>query len=528
MKFSLLRYLSVLFSVCVFSSGAGAVDYPGVGVGAIPDNNPAGINITFDAATFNQQVGGVSLRLGINHTYVADLKIKLTSPSGVSSLVIFSRVGRRSTGGGGSSNLAGVYTFSDLGADFWATAAPLASASNIPPGAYRTSTGGVDLVGGGTNDHGGCFTSLAGAFLGLNPVDASGTWTLNIADVVSGDIGTASSAVLSLTPVPDSISRNGFEIASRGTCKSASFDFTGTGRSDYVTLRNTGGGPSGAVTWFVKSNDGTPGGGAETSFLHGIATDFFVSGDWDGDGISDAAIWRPGAPGLYILRLSTRPSRPFALPFGLTGDDPKIVDDFNGDGITDFAIYRAGATTGAVSHTLIKLSSTFVDRDFITGENGAFPCSGDYNGDGAADIGVQNNAGGGVASFRLFDGLAGGQFATFALGTPTDVIVDGNFTGDFVDDMTVIRGVGGVIQWTSRNGSTGVTQATVPFGNSATDFVLTGDYDGDGLDDYSTWRPSTTPGQSKFTLRLSTAPATPIDVFFGANGDYPVANFRTH
>lgn len=528
MRFSLLRYLSVVFFVCIFSSGAGAIDFTGAGVGAIPDNDPAGINITFNAAVFTQQVGGVTLRLDITHTYVRDLKATLTSPSGVATLAIFSRVGQRATALGGSANLAGVYTFSDLGADFWATAAPLPTTSNVPPGTYRTSTSGVVLVDGFTNDHGGCFTSLAGAFLGLSAADASGTWTLNIADVVAVDTGTVNSAVLSLSALPDSIFRNSMEIASRGTCKSAFLDFTGTGRTDYVTRRNTGGGPNGATTWFVKNNDGTVGGGAETSFEHGINSDTPVSGDWDGDGISDAGAWRPGTPGQYIIRLSSRPTRPFTLPFGLSGDNPTIVDDFNGDGVTDFAVYRAGANAGAVSHTLIKLSSTFVDRDFVTGENGVYPCSGDYNGDGVADIGVLSNGGGGMASFRLFDGLAGSQFSTFTFGAPTDTIVDGNFTGNFLDDMTLIKGVSGFIQWTSRDGATGAIQSTVAFGASATDLALTGDYDGDGLDDYATWQASAMAGQSKFTVRLSSTPGQSIEVFFGANGDYPVANSRTH
>src|SRR5262245_13359544 len=66
-------------------------------------------------------------------------------------------------------------------------------------------------------------------------------------------------------------------------------DFTGDGKSDFVVVRNTGGGPTGAVTWFA--NDANSAAYAAQSW--GMATDFFVPGDYDGDGKTDYAIWRP-------------------------------------------------------------------------------------------------------------------------------------------------------------------------------------------------------------------------------------------
>lgn len=505
---------------------AHAIDYPGTGVGAIPDNNATGLTISFNAAGFGQQVGDVRLQLTMTHTFVRDLTATLTSPSGVSRLIVFGRVGLRTTGAGGSADLSGTYAFSDSGKDFWATAAPLANAAIIPPGNYRTSTGAAGTVGQ-TNNYGGCQTSLTGAFLALSAADASGTWTLNIADLQAGDNGNVTAATLSLSPLPDIVSRNGFEVAPLGVCTKTALDFTGSGRASYVVVRNTGGGPTGAITWFIKDND-LAGVGVETSFVHGISGDFFLTGDWDGDGIADAGVWRAGAVGQFIIRLSSRPTRPLTLPFGTSGDDPTIVDDFNGDGLTDFVVFRPGATSGAVSRTLMLLNNSTVQRDFATGVNGSFPLSGDYNGDGAADIGVQSNAGGGNAAFQLFNGLSGTPEGSFTFGTPTDVIVDGNHSGNAVDDVTVIRASSGNILWNTRDGSTGIAQTQVTHGLSASDFVLGGDYDGDGLDDHAVWRASATPGQSKFVIRRSTLPATPLEVFFGLQGDYPIGNVRTH
>lgn len=526
---SIRKRCFLLCAVMLFgASTAQAVDFNGTGVGAIPDNNPTGLTISFNATSFTQQVGDVRLQLTLTHSYVRDLTATLVSPSGVSRLVVFGRTGLRVTAPGGEANLSGTYVFSDAGKDFWATATPLTGvAAVVPPGTYRTSRGTRGLPVVSPDNAGGCVTSLAGAFLGLSAADASGVWTLNIADLQATDTGSVTAAVLSLAALPDIIARSGFEVAPIGTCTRSPLDFTGSGRSSYVVVRNTGGGPTGAITWFVKDND-LAGAGAETNFIHGTASDFFLSGDWDGDGFADAGVYRSGTPSLYIIRLSSRPTRPLTVPFGLSGDDPQIVDDFNGDGLTDFVVFRAGASAGNVSRTLMLLNNSQVTRDFVTGVNGNFPLSGDYTGDGAADIGVQSNAGGGIAGFTLFNGLSGGPEGAFTFGTPTDVIVDGNHSGNATDDVTVIRSSGGFILWNTRDGATGVAQPQVSLGNSATDFVLGGDFDGDGLHDYATWRPSATVGQSKFIVRRSSSPATPIEVFFGQNGDYPVGNHRTH
>jgi hypothetical protein len=136
--------------------------------------------------------------------------------------------------------------------------------------------------------------------------------------------------------------------------------------------------------------------------------------------------------------------------------------------------------------------------------------------------------GGCGAKFRLYNGVTGALFDTVNFGTPTDIIVVGNHTGTALSDITVIRGVAGEIVWTTRDGETGIGQPSVNFGASATDFPLSGDYDGDGLDDYAFWRPNPDPALCKFSIRRSTVTATPLDIFMGQNGDYPVGNTRSH
>lgn len=504
------------------ASVAAAADFIGGGTGPIPDGSPAGMTITFNVSGMAQPIDRVNLRLGLTHTWAGDLKATLVSPGGKAQLVVFGRVGvSRSSTYGTPANFNGTYDFGDTGADLWATTVGQPSTFDIPAGPYRTSTEGTKL-----GLSGGCGTSLALAFGGLSGSDVNGAWTLTISDNFGGDTGSVNSARLSL--LDDAIFGDGFD-ATRGHCRRAWADYTGSGRTSYTVVRNTGGGANGDVTWFVKGNDGTAAGPVQ-SFVFGTATNFFTSGDFDGDGIADAVVWVPGAAGAaaFKVRRSSRPTDvPLIQVMGQTGDNPTHIGDYDGDGIDDFALYRAGSAPGDASHTLIRLSSTGALRDLVTGENGAFAMGGvDYTGDGRADMAIQSNAGGGVAQFRIYDGTTGAIARTFNFGTPSNVVVVGNHVGNELHDITTTASSGGVVQWTSYDMGTSTGQPSVAFGASATDYVLSGDYDGDGLDDYAVWRPSATAGESKFMVRGSVS--TVADMPWGQNGDYPIANVRAH
>lgn len=504
----------------VLAPAAGAADFAGGNVGAIPDNNATGRTVSFSVSGFVQPIRTVSLNLGLTHTYIGDLEATLISPGGTARLAVFGRPGiKNAVVFGFASDFSGAYRFDDRGRDLWAAAG---AAAVVPAGTYRASTAGVAAT-----RRGGCTTSFEGAFGGLAPADVNGTWTLVIADRATPDTGSISSAVLSIEPGGDAIYTDGFDPDVRGDCTLAWLDLTGTGRTSYVLVRNTGGGSSGAVTWFVRSNDGTLT-GAQSSFVHGTASDYFFSGDWDGDGIDDATIWRPGAAGQFIIRPSSRPSRLLTIAHGITGDDPTQVGDYDGDGRADATVFRSGATAGAASLTRILPSRGGAERVLTTGENGSFAAGGiDYTGDGIADMAIQANAGSGAASFRIFDGRNGAQVSNFNFGAPTDYVVVGNHSGAYPADITTSRSVSGQIEWTTRD-SAGTGLPTVTFGASTTDYRLTGDYDGDGIDDYGYWRPSATAGASTFSIRPSSNTATTIDLPAGANGDYPVSNARVH
>lgn len=522
-------------SLALVAPWTSAQTFNGANSGPIPDGNPAGLDVTFNVSGIASELSDVSVSMTLTHTWAGDVSAELIAPGGKARRVIFARTGL--TPGstfGAAANLAGTYVFSDRGGDWWATALTVPdSDAIIPPGEYRASTAGRN----GAVQTGGCTAPITLAFDSLAPAQLNGVWTLRLTDSAAGDAGAISAAQLKLVQSTGSLFADGFEASSlpaipipRGNCVHAQFDYTGSNRTSYVVVRNTGGGSNGVVTWFIRDNDGTTN-GAQRNFVLGKASDYFIGGDFDGDNVWDAAAWTPGNPGTYTIRLSSRPKNapPLVVSYGKTGDEPTHAGDYDGDGTFDFALFRKGINSGDPSYLFIKLSSDGSERIIPAGVNGNYASGGlDMTGDGIADVLVQSAIGGGNAHFDIRDGSNGIVVSGFDFGKASDVIVAGNHSGSALADVTLVRAVAGNAEWTTRDTGTSTVNPTIIFGASATDFALSGDFDGDGLDDHAIWRPSATPGASKFSIRPSATPATPFDVPFGANGDYPVANSRTH
>jgi hypothetical protein len=309
-------------------------------------------------------------------------------------------------------------------------------------------------------------------------------------------------------------------------------DFNGDGKTDWVTVRNTGGGPGGQETWFVQENTGIGGGvGPSYQFPWGQNGDFYVPEDYDGDGKTDFAVWRPGPAGAaawYVLNSIGSTVR--AENYGQTGDDPTVVGDYNNDNKADLAVYRAGAAAGDPSFWFYRVTANGPVFARQWGQNGDFPAPGDYDGDGSADFVVQRSVGfaGQGAFWMNYAAVAPGTLSRYVqFGTATDIIVPGDYNGDGKTDLAITRGSAGSILWFIEPSDALGTFTQTNWGLSASDFRTQGDYDGDGTTDIAVWRPNADPTQNYFFVRRSSN-----GNFFanewGQNGDYPVANYNQH
>jgi hypothetical protein len=148
---------------------------------------------------------GVSISLSLNptHTYVGDLIGLLEAPTGTQ-FTLFSRVGYAGSGFGDSSDFAGPYAFADgFTGNLWTAAAGAGAGAVVPAGNYRTS---APLTG--------ALTSLSGAFAGLTPAQANGTWRLIVRDAAGGDVGGLSAGTLTLVAIPETcVSAAGLLVA---------------------------------------------------------------------------------------------------------------------------------------------------------------------------------------------------------------------------------------------------------------------------------------------------------------------------
>jgi hypothetical protein len=311
------------------------------------------------------------------------------------------------------------------------------------------------------------------------------------------------------TRIPDGLQQQGIPIGD------APVDFSGDGRTDFVVVRNTGGGPNGQLTWFYQQN----GGPANSATSWGLNSDWVLSEDFDGDQKDDIVVWRGGPAGtaaFYILQSSTSTLR--VIPFGQDGDVPSVVADYDNDGMADAAVYRGSSP--AFWFYLPSSNPGGGINAVQWGTIGDILAPGDFDGDGRNDFGIaRNNGSGGLDFWRLLS--TGVSLPVVTFGTPSDFYVPGDYDGDSKTDIATARQLGsGTMRWQFISSATG----NVITGNwgAANDLPVQGDYDGDGLTDFAVWRRGVNPGESAFWVLNSSTGGFSVTPW-GQPADFPVA-----
>lgn len=263
-------------------------------------------------------------------------------------------------------------------------------------------------------------------------------------------------------------------------------DFDGDGKSDFVVTRNVGDFQTGIYKyWYIwQSRDGYK------VFQWGINGDVVAPGDYDGDGRSDIAIFRPAdvppnVPRFWIWNSGS--SSVTQVDFnGIHRVSATMQQDYNGDGRTDAGLLDAnvqeppgsGATT---VHT--KYSGTNGGGGFIVPPFSIPIRSGDMTGDGRADAAYFTyNINPRVVT--IFDSATGNpRYVQF--GQPIDAhVFPTDFDGDGIGDLAIWRSSNGD-WWYIRSSDNTVRVANWGING---DVPVVGDYDGDGITDLAIWR----------------------------------------
>lgn len=242
------------------------------------------------------------------------------------------------------------------------------------------------------------------------------------------------------------------------------FDFDGDGKSDIAVFR-----PQEGNWYLLLSSNNT-----FRAQQFGIGTDRLVPGDYDGDGRTDLCVWRAETGTWHILRSSDNGY--LARQFGLSGDIP-LAGDFDGDGKADLTVFRPADGSWYIMQSL---SGTLRSQQF--GAVGDKPLAGDFDADGKSDLAVFRPSSGSWYALRSADN----SFFAQQFGIGSDRPVVGDYDGDRRADVAVFRATDNAWYiWQSSNNSLRAHQ----FGAGG-DIPAPVDYDGDGKTDLAVFRPA--------------------------------------
>ena len=228
-----------------------------------------------------------------------------------------------------------------------------------------------------------------------------------------------------------------------------------------------------------------------------VSGDVPLSAAIDGDGKSDLVVWRRSTGTWYWLTSGSGfdPARSGAKQWGNAGlGDVPLLADLDGDGKADLVVWRASSGTWfwLTSRSGYDYASS---RQVQWGNAslGDVPVTGDFDGDGRADLAVWRASSG--AWFWL-TAASGYAYANGAMRQPTDaqpgdLPLAGDLDGDGRDDLVLWRPSTGTWSWLTSSSSF-TSGSSVQWGSAALlDARFLKDADGDGRADLIVWRPST-------------------------------------
>jgi hypothetical protein len=134
------------------------------------------------------------------------------------------------------------------------------------------------------------------------------------------------------------------------------------------------------------------GGAVDRVSVFGTAGDLPVSGDWNDDGTTEISIFRPSTAQYYRDYNGNGawdgPATDRVSGFGIAGDLP-VSGDWNGNGVAEIGVYRPSTSVYYRDYNGNgNWDGPTTDRSSVFGINGDVPISGDWNTDGITEIGI--------------------------------------------------------------------------------------------------------------------------------------------
>ncbi len=207
--------------------------------------------------------------------------------------------------------------------------------------------------------------------------------------------------------------------------------------------------------------------------------DLPVTGDWNGDGKDDIGIFGPAWPGdpqALAIETGLPDLRNQVLPL----PKPKNVPPKPQEATSGLRLLRHTATG--------TTRADVIDHVFLYGAGVQIPVTGDWSGDGIKNIGVFRDG-----RWRL-DADGDGRWSkgdrVFEYGAAGDLPVVGDFDGDGTDEIAVFRGGQWIVDL-DGNHEMDAHDAVFSLGSPG-DLPVAGDWNGDGTDEPGIYRPEST------------------------------------
>lgn len=237
-------------------------------------------------------------------------------------------------------------------------------------------------------------------------------------------------------------------------------DFDGDGRNDFAVWSHRTG------VWQVKTSTFR-----RLPEQHwGMWGDIPVSGDFDGDRRADYVVWRPSTGTWWIINSSNRAM--YTQQWGTAGDVP-VPGDYDGDGRTDFAVWRPSSGTWWVINSSNRAMYTQQ-----WGTVGDKPVAADYDRDGRTDFAIWRPS---TGTWWVVNS-SNGSMSTTQWGEPGDIPLTGHIGCGPGSSHTIWRPWSGGF-WVRGKGGRYLGQPG--------DIPMVGNFDNVGAPDLAIYRPTT-------------------------------------